>query len=218
MQVDRGSFLMLVATLAAGGAIGYLASERRLTGREEAAPAAKASPTAAAADAAPAATPAPTPAAPPAPVCDDSTGSVGECPGPGAPSVEGGCGNFAQMRCKEFKETMKPRVAQAAVECLNKLNGAERCDKERVNLCGHLALMNACPDVEAAADAGESPARASCKGIVQVCGPSPVAPAIAECRQVYNAMNDTGRDRMMQCLKKHCFDKGVLGCEAVTPK
>jgi hypothetical protein len=28
-------------------------------------------------------------------------------------------------------------------------------------------------------------------------------------------MNATGRDRMQACMKKHCFDRGLLGCEAV---
>jgi hypothetical protein len=220
MHVDRGSFLMLVATLAAGGGLGYMASEKNVVPHLDQArnkppePAAPEPPKPVVDAAAPATTPPPAP--PPAPVCDDGVGTPGDCPPPGFPAAEGGCGSFAATRCAEFKQAMKPRVAQWAVECLNKLTPQERCDEKRVNLCGHLALMNGCPD--RAPDAGETPVMSACLAIGQSCGPSTIAPSLAECRQVMNAMNDVGRDRMLQCMKKHCFDKGILYCEASTAK
>src|SRR5215207_2417764 len=116
MQVDRGSFLMLVTTLAAGGGLGYLASERNVVPhldgtRNKAPPPAPVTPEPKPVidrvDAAPAASP--PPASPPVPVCDDSVGTPGDCPPPGFPAAEGGCGSFATTRCAEFKQTMKPR-------------------------------------------------------------------------------------------------------------
>ena len=215
---------MLVATLAAGGGLGYIASEKNVVPHLDptrnkppeppvtAEPAKSAAPTA---DAAPPAASTPPPP-PPLPVCDDGVGTPGDCPPPGFPTAEGGCGSFAANRCAEFKQAMKPRVAQWAVECLNKLTPQERCDEKRVNLCGHLALMNACAD--RTPDAGESPAATTCLAIIGSCGPSPIAPSLAECRQVINAMTDVGRDRMVQCMKKHCFDRGILFCEASAAK
>lgn len=114
------------------------------------------------------------------------------------------------MRCADFKQMMKPRVAQAAVACLNKLSAAERCDPKRVELCGHLALMNACDDA-----AATSTITNTCDKIVQTCGSSPLAPSQKECRLAMSGLREVGRDAMVDCTKKHCFDKGVLGCEAV---
>ena len=223
MNVDRGSFLMLVTTLAAGGGLGYLASEKNVVphlddtrNKPPPPPVVPDPPKVVVADAAPPAPP-PPPAAPPVPVCDDTTGTPGDCPPPGFPAAEGGCGSFAATRCAEFKQAMKPRVAEAAVSCLAKLTPQERCDEKRVNLCGHLALMNGCPDV-AVPDAGDNVVTTTCKSIIEKCGASPVAPSLAECRQVVNAMNDVGRERMVQCMKKHCFDRSILFCEASTAK
>ena len=105
---------------------------------------------------------------------------------------------------------MKPRVAQAAVACLNKLSAGERCDPKRVELCGHLALMNACED-----RVPTSTAASACETIVQTCGASPLAPSLNECHLAMSGLREAGREAMLDCATKHCFDKGVLGCEAV---
>ncbi len=222
MQVNKGSFLVMATTLA-GGAGGYFASEKHIlphleewkNGRQLPAPPPQPAVVAEPRPVADAAPPAPTAAAP---ACDDNIGTPADCPPPGYPTIEGGCGSFAANRCAEFKQAMKPRVAQAATECLAKLTPQERCDPNRVNLCGHLALMNACPDPDGPADAGDTAPLSSCRSIAQTCGPSVVAPSLAECRQVLSGMNAVGRERMVQCMKKHCFDKGVLGCEALPPR
>jgi len=223
MHVDRGSFFMLVTTLAAGGGLGYFASEKNVVPHLDSTrnkppppPPVVPDPPKVVPDAAPAVSTPPAPAPPPLPVCDDSVGTPGDCPPPGFPTAEGGCGSFAANRCAEFKQAMKPRVAQWAVECLAKLTPQERCDEKRVNLCGHLALMNGCAD--RTPDAGDSPISSQCLAIIGTCGPSTVAPSLAECRQVMNGMSDVGRERMVQCMKKHCFDRGILFCEASTAK
>ncbi|MEI9885799.1 MAG: hypothetical protein WDN08_04725 [Rhizomicrobium sp.] len=223
MIIDRGVFFLCVSSIAAGGVGGYVASEKdvvpHLNGSSHtaaskaeilSAPAVvpvRVEPLAVDAGAAPA-----TPAASATPACDDSVGEPDACPAMPGPTVEGGvaCGAVATMRCADFKLMMKPRVAQAAVACLNKLTAAERCDPKRVELCGHLALMNACGDT-----APTSTISASCEKIVQTCGASPLAPSQNECKLAMNGLREVGREAMLDCAKKHCFDKGVLGCEAV---
>jgi hypothetical protein len=225
VHVDRGSFLILVTTLAAGAAGGYFLSEKHLLphfdewgGKPPPKPEPPPAPAivdASVPEAAPEA------AAPAAPACSDEVGTPGPCPPPGFPVFEGGCGSFANQRCGEFKQAMKPRVAQAAVECLNKLSAQERCDPVRVNLCGHVALMNACAEADPLIEehepkAGAKPgALATCKTIALSCGKTHVPPSIVECKQALSGLNDNGRGLMIECMKKHCVDRSILGCEAV---
>jgi len=213
MVIERSSFLLAATALAAGGFGGWLARDKSSS-----------TPTADV----PHASLAPVPSPPtivvvehvaPPPVCDDSIGSVEDCPVAG-PSDEGFC-NVAAKRCSEFKVAFKPKVAQAAVACLRRLKGQELCDQARVNLCGHTALMAACPDPVAplaAADAGVAQATslvvASCEGIVKGCAGEASAPTMSDCRQTLSGMSDTGRANMMACVSTHCRDRALLGCEA----
>lgn len=198
MQVDRGGYLVFVTAIAVGGAGGYVASEKDMVPhlkRPEPPPAPAPPPVASAPP--PVVTAAPVVDAGPA--CDDSVGEPEACPPIGPPTVEGGCGAFTQERCKDFKQTMKPRVAAAAIACLNKLTYAEKCDPKRVDLCAHQALMSACED--------RTPA---CETIAKTCPGS----APAECRQSMSGLREIGREAMLDCMKKHCSDKGIVGCEA----
>ena len=223
MLIDRGVFFLCVSSLAAGGVGGYVASEKdvvpHLVGgsRAVAKPEMSSAPAAVPSRVEPVAVPvavldASVAPATQAPACDDSVGQPDPCPPMPGPTVEGGvaCGAVATMRCADFKQMMKPRVAQAAVGCLNKLSAAERCDPKRVELCGHLALMNACDDA-----APTSTLTSTCDTIVQTCGASPLAPSQKECRLAMSGLREVGREAMVDCAKKHCFDKGVLGCESV---
>jgi hypothetical protein len=198
MQVERGRFLLFVSTLTAGGAGGYLLAQahRPVSTMREPAPAPTATPTA-------------------VPVgqteltsakmkssCDDSVGEPGECPAIGLPTTEGGCGSLANTRCKDFKKTMKPRVAAAAVACLGKLKGGEQCDPKRIELCAHNALMNACDD-------------ASAQSVVQACDSlAATCPGISkrECTMTMSGLRETGREALVDCAKAHCNDKGIMGC------
>jgi hypothetical protein len=237
MEIDAKSFFMLVATLAAGGAAGWYASEKHLLPPLEpkapspppaplasppsaqaviAAPDAAALPSASASASASATASASAPA-PAVPPCDDTLGTSGDCPPPGLPTVEGGCGSFAATRCAEYKQSMKPRIATEAVACLARLTPQERCNPQRVNLCGHTALMNACPepDVTSGVDAGaRASAAAMCRNLVATCAASAVTLSPIDCERTLAGMTPVGRDRTAACLKKHCFDKGLLFCEA----
>lgn len=218
MKIDAGTFFILVGTLAAGSVAGYAASSKRMVpalddafGRvPDPAPAKPEPPVVvdAAASVVTASVSAAVDAGPPEPPCDDTVGTPGECPPPGYPTIEGGCGSFAHTRCNELKQSLEPRVAQAAVECLNKLKPQERCDANRVNLCAHLALMNACP---------QKKLQPECETIIAACGPSSIAPSRAECRQTVAGLNAEGRARLVTCMRTHCFDKGLIGCVGLPP-
>lgn len=240
-MIDKSSFLILVSTLAVGGAGGYVAAEKRVfpavdtwVGRvAEPMSEPRVIPSASAA-LTPTLTPSAAAAPPPAPtgpMCDDSSGTAGDCPGPGLPTIEGGCGSFATVRCGELKTALKPRVAAAAVDCIAKLTPQERCDAARVHLCGHLALMNSCPDPQSSASSASADASVVqvkdpwiasrvgqiCHEIIESCGASSVAPSNIECHQLLSGMNDAGRERTRTCMKGHCFDRGLVGCEAAAP-
>jgi hypothetical protein len=218
MTIDKGSFLLALATLGVGGAGGYVASQEGVVkhvreGVMERQPA-NDSPAQAAG------TTASSPS--PGPVCDDLAGAPGACPAPGYPAEEGqGCGTLATKRCEDFKQAMKPRIAEQAVACLNALTPAQKCDPARLSLCGHTALMNACSEAEApqATMAGTPAVRdeveSRCDGILRGCSGTTPAPTMRECRQTLAGLNAFGRDRMASCMSAHCGDKGLAGCEAV---
>jgi hypothetical protein len=228
MAVDRASFLLMAAALAAGGCD---INPNRAPG-----PAPAASPTPSAAQ----------PASPisvdivqspttsGAPSCDDSQGTAEECPSVG-PSDEGVCPNIIAKRCGEFKAAMKPRVAAQAVACLRALKGNERCDPVRINQCGHAALMSACPEAPRAQKGTFEPANGSkpatvtlsadptpdtspvavaCANILRSCGEKSLNPTLTDCRQTLAGLNDVGRANMVDCVSAHCSDKGLYGCEA----
>jgi hypothetical protein len=233
MTIDRSDFLILATTLAAGGAGGWFFRDR---GPDLRPPPAPASPSAGPVASAP-----PWPSAvavvdsKPAPACDDSQGTPEQCPSVG-PADEGICNNIIYKRCEEFKKAFKPRPATQAVACLRALKGYERCDPLRINQCGHMALMAACPDaapalkgqlssasdkdpptVTLASDPSlpATPVATACEDILKTCNDPPLGPTMADCRQTLAGLNDVGRAQMIECASKHCTDRGLYLCEGV---
>jgi hypothetical protein len=232
MAIDGTTFLVVAATLAAGGVGGWVVHERTANSPDDRAPATP--------PVLPSATPAEAPvsvevveAATGAAVCDDSVGTAEACPSVG-PSDEGICANTILKRCNEFKMAFKPRVAQQAVACLRQLKANERCDPARINQCGHAALMAACPEsappskgtfvpatgtrpasVTLAAESvtDSSPLTKTCENLVKSCGP-PLSPTLNDCRQTLAGMTELGRASLVECVTAHCTTRGLLGCEA----
>ncbi|MEO7092444.1 MAG: hypothetical protein ABI175_04280, partial [Polyangiales bacterium] len=217
MQVEAKGFFMIVAALAAGGVGGYVASEKHVFSSPKADPTAppaiadSAKPSVSVVAAAASAPLAP----PPLPACDDAVGTAGDCPGIGMPTEEGGCGGYANKRCNEYKQAMKPRVADNAVKCLAKLTPQEQCDPKRVDLCGHVALQNACvePDMVSYVgwDAGAPPAggvTTTCTTLVAACATATVPLSLVDCQRTLAGLNPKGREQMQACMQKHCADKG----------
>jgi hypothetical protein len=236
VAADRTNFLLIAGAMAAGGVGVWAAQEFRVV-RKNAAPSSPA----------PVEPASVTPSAEPAPstvvvvdpeseesACDDSVGAPGNCPSVG-PSDES-CANLIFKRCNEYKAAFKPKVAQEAVACLQRLKPQERCDPLRINLCGHRALMAACPEPSPAAkgkyvratakspatveltddpDVEASPLTKTCDRVLKSCSGQPLTPTLAECRQTLVGMNEAGRANMLDCVSKHCQERGLLGCEAV---
>lgn len=259
MAIDKGTFLLMTAALAGGGAAGYLVNEKHnddLRARSEPTPPGEA-PRVTAPRATPPATPvvdgavsdgAVAAAAPDAgvakekevataPSCSDDVGTPAACPVdfPG-PSEEGMCKggvHWAGKRCADFKATMKPRVAQAAIDCLRTLQGASSCDAQRANACGHMALMSACQEqvptthasvttatLSAAPEvaAPEGSVQAQCLAIVKAAVGS--ATSYADCVRTLSGMNELGRRNAVACMQSPSTNTlGLLGCEAIaTPQ
>jgi hypothetical protein len=214
MFIDRSSFVLLVGSLAAGGVGGYFVGQKDLlhpspgaTEKQAEGPAPAAAPAVSTSNAS---------SVPAAPVCDDSVGSPAACPAPGAPDEEGGCGALPYARCNDFKNAMKPRVAEHAVACLLALKPWARCDANRLQACGHEALMSACPmDGASTASAASDDRAVRCDAVAQACAGSPIAPNARECRETMTGLTEVGRSRMVECMRAHCSDKGLLGCEAM---
>jgi hypothetical protein len=211
--MDRGAFFLALGALAAGGVGGYVVKDQNLISRDT--PVQPAPTVAVTSTPVVAAVPTTT-----VPACDDTTGSPAACPPLPYSAEEGGCSPVANKRCEDFKASFKPRVAERAVSCITALTAPQKCDANRVNLCGHEALMSACPEPEpAAAGANATPddLTTRCLKVAQECASSTTSgPTVRECRSTLAGMTAVGRDRMVDCMRTHCGDKGLLGCEAVS--
>ena len=233
MTVDKSDLLFMAGALVAGGVAGWLAHD--VGGHPE--PTAFTEPPTTALFVAASASPAvaikhvPNPAR-----CDDSVGTAPDCPAtaaddegvctaPDCPATaaddEGVCAKFVAKRCADFKSAFKPKVAQAAVACLRDLEGNAACDPARVNLCGHNALMAACPEampeptqIAATGAAPGASISSACDSILRSCAGQPRPPTLAECRRTLTGMSDLGRASIVECMAKHCADEGLVGCEA----
>jgi hypothetical protein len=203
MNIDKSSFFILVATMAASGAGGWFARDKLVLRSEARAPE-------------PAPTPSPAPAPepksaepekppPPAePPCTDGEGATPDCTGFVDPGDEG-C-NLALPRCLQYRESFKPKIARAAIECLKRLRGAQLCDAVMINKCGHEALMAACP--------ADTDTEQACNGLLASCKGALPGPTLTDCKQTLSGMNETGRKKMAVCLGKLCDARGLYGCEA----
>lgn len=236
MAIDRSDFLILATTLAAGGAGGWVFRDRSPDPRPTPSAPSAPPPRAASSTSAP-----PWPSAVAVvdanapPLCDDGQGTPEQCPSMG-PADEGVCNNVIYKRCQEFKAAFKPRVATQAVACLRALKGSERCDPLRINQCGHMALMAACPEpapalrgeLSSASDksapivsvspdptAAATPVAKACQSILETCKSPPLGPTLDDCRRTLAGLNDLGRASMVECASRHCTDRGLYLCEAV---
>jgi len=236
MSIDRTNFLFIAGALATGGVAGWAYRDRDASVSRMAlasvTPPAKASVTP---PVGPIAVSVVDSRAQAAPACDDSKGTPEDCPAVG-PTDEGVCANSILKRCQEFKAAFDPKVAAQAVACLRALKPWERCDLARINQCGHLALMSACPDpapavkaqlqnavgtepptvtIELDAATPTSAVASACDSILKSCGSQALNPTLNDCRQTLAGLNDVGRANMIDCVIAHCTDRGLYGCEAL---
>jgi hypothetical protein len=231
MVIERSGFLLLAAVLAGGGVAGWALRDARAD-RALPAPIKAETKVAEPATSGVALVDPKMLAAPP---CDDSVGAAEQCPAVG-PSDEGVCPNVIAKRCADFKTAFKPKVAQAAVACLRGLQANERCDATRINRCGHVALMAACPEPSAPAigtylsatattpatytltedpAATRSAVTIACENMVKTSAGQALSPSLSDCRQTLAGMTEAGRASMIECMATHAKDRGLLGCEAM---
>jgi len=215
MRIDPSTFFILVGTIAASGAGGWVVHER-LGRRFETPPPPIPNPPPQ--QSAPAAAKSAEPIlAPASPACDDSSGEATDCsrvPRGPDPGDEGTC-NLAAVRCIQYRDAFKPKIARAAIRCLERLKGNQICDPIAVNKCGHEALMTACPPGPGSgSDAAPSDLDKNCGEILGTCKEAVPGPTVADCTQTLSGMNDVGRRKMAACMKQHCDARGLYGCEA----
>ncbi len=213
MNIDKSSFFLLVTTIGASAAGGWFARDRLLLRSEverSTPPSAQPEPA-----------PPPSASAPPAssleapaPSCDDEEGTVPDCVGFPDPGDEAECRSLVYSRCAQYKESLKPKAARAAVECLKRLKVNQVCDLIAINKCGHEALMASCP--VAPTKVGSSPTEIdqTCEKILTSCKDAKPGPTPTDCRQTLSGLNPTGRTKMVACMQKLCDARGLYGCEA----
>jgi hypothetical protein len=178
MNVDRTTFLLLTGVIAAGAACTVTKTD-----------AADAGPSGATADAATdagntdaASDAADTDAADgEGGVCSDEVGTPGDC-------AAITCSNFGT--CDAAKANFKPKVAAAAVACIQALPGGSNCDALLVYGCKANALKGACPDTTAAA---------LCATLQTRCAATSNPIPAGECEQYASGLNAQGRAALQAC-------------------
>jgi hypothetical protein len=155
----------------------------------------------------PAPTPGPTPAptAPPAPTpaptaaCFDSGTAT-------LPPCTANCASnpFIAQRCATYGTNFDPKVAAAAITCMNGNTGAAACDSGQAYTCGKTALSQACPDPTT---------------VTQLCqiAATPCKVAQNDCVTMISGLNPSGQDAVAQCVAKGC-SAGLYSCiEGLSP-
>ena len=105
---------------------------------------------------------------------------------------------FVHSSCKGALTHFKPKIAERAVFCMNKLKGDAVCNAMTYD-CRTAALRSACAD--ASADT-------FCQGLKQAC------PKMnqTECRVFTRGLNATGRAKVAQCMTGPGCGWGVYSC------
>jgi hypothetical protein len=133
----------------------------------------------------------------PTAACKDDEGAAGSC------TVMKGCAGFAfpKQQCESYRKTLKPKVAQRAIDCLAKLTSKQVCDDAcNTYRCGDRALKTACPDPSA--DAPCTQIVAKCKSV-----------SMNDCRTYLSGLNAAGRSKMVTCLtSKSGCGFGLFSC------
>lgn len=129
--------------------------------------------------------------------CDDSQGTAPSC------NALKACGGFSfpKEQCESYRKHFKPKAAQRAIDCMNKLTQKQLCDDAcNAYRCGDQALKGSCPDPSA---------DAQCQALATRCKTL----TVAECRMYLSALNVAGRQKMVACLTaKGGCSAGIFSC------
>lgn len=105
---------------------------------------------------------------------------------------------FVHSSCNGARKFFKPKIAERAVSCMNKLGPDAVCAAMTYE-CKDAALRSACPDPTADAD---------CQAIATACPKS----SLTECRRYLSGLNASGRARVVDCMKGNGCGYGVYSC------
>lgn len=141
----------------------------------------------------PAQTPSPSPSPSPSACLDSSGGLTAIC------NTQSCSTNpFPKARCGTYAQYFDPKVATAAITCMNNLSGGNQCDSQHAYDCGKSALAQACPD----------------QTVAQLCqiasGPCKVAQN--DCVNMLSGLNSAGQDAVAQCVAGGCNGGSLYSC------
>ncbi len=111
------------------------------------------------------------------------------------------CESFSDTKseCPKLATLFKPRVAQAAIECLNRKSGTkEICEFNVSSICAYEALGSACLDPAA---------KATCDGVVARCGKGGGRynkMSRESCEAGVSGVADAKRARFVACITESC--------------
>lgn len=125
-----------------------------------------------------------------APVC-----AVRPSPGPTCESI-----GDTKSECPTLNGLFKPRVAQAAIECLNRRSGTKDiCEFNVSSICAYEALQSACI---------EPYAKAACTKVMARCGPAPKGHynkmTQDACEAGVSGVADAKRAKFLSCISESC--------------
>ncbi|MBI2393413.1 MAG: hypothetical protein HYV09_27765 [Deltaproteobacteria bacterium] len=126
----------------------------------------------------------------------DDVGKAGYC----AVKVPKSCAPFpfVHSSCNGARKYFKPKIAERAVSCMNKLGPDAVCAAMTYE-CKDAALRSACLDATADAD---------CQAIANSC---PKA-SMTECRRYLSGLNALGRAKVTDCMKGSSCGYGIYSC------
>ena len=134
--------------------------------------------------------------------CNPSLNNVG---GPKACSLKAPgptCESFADTKqeCPTMNKLLKPRVAAAAIDCMNRRSGTkEICEFNVSSICAYEALQTACIDPAA---------KAACNKVMARCGPAPKGHynkmTQDACEAGFSGVADAKRAKFLSCVTESC--------------
>lgn len=116
-------------------------------------------------------------------------------PGPTCESI-----GDTREECPTLNKLFKPRVAQAAIECLNRRSGTKDiCEFNVSSICAYEALQSACI---------EPAARPACTKVMARCGPAPKGHynkmTQDACEAGFSGVAEAKRAKFLSCISESC--------------
>lgn len=105
---------------------------------------------------------------------------------------------FVHSSCNGARKYFKPKIAERAVNCMHKLNGAAVCSAMTYD-CRDAAMRSACPDTQADLE---------CQALSKKCPKM----SVTECRMYMSGLNPAGRAEVLKCMQAPGCGYGIYSC------